>query len=1005
MNDATELEPSLAGAIDFFQNLHRKMGALETDTYAQHDQLHSLSTSLVTLEQDRQSDRQMLISLTGDLSAQDARLLKLQTDSQALDKQLTTVETLVAHFQEQQQEVRQTLAALTGDLQTQSAALRQELESALTQQTAPDERVSALEARLASQTREQLGLLGSCQALEKGANTLQTRVTALEARIEQYQEQFEPLEKTDRAHRQQLEEFAAIVETQHKRLLQLEVALENLDQSTQSTTQWLTTLKTDLKRQSQAFETNEPFRQQLQDQQRRLDALTESSSALQQDLASFKTGFESQRDGLTDAAQARQELQTQQERVKHLETLVGKVSADTNSTRQILNVLQTDLTMQSNTLRELDQSWRDSLASHHDRLSQLEITASGSAAQTTAFPAKVSEFTEQLHTLQQQMRRFESTLDRLRETPEPDSSASAEAALDGLRQDLSAQAEMLDETQQLAWSQIQDLQQRLSEAEATLDSLRQIPEPDGGADTKAALDHLRQDLATQTETVEDIQQLAWSQIQDLQQRLSEAEATLDHLHSTSATESSASTNAEAALDRLRQDLAVQTETLDETQQLAWSQIQDLQQRLSEAEATLDHLGQPSETHAGTDLEATLASLRHDLSTQTNALGELQDATRRQFADLNAAFEAQQQEAQKIAGQLGQMVTLEQLQAAGQSQIQQLQALQHRLGATEATLDVFRQTSETETDAEHEAAIGNLRQDLLAQGGALDKLRDTMQQQLADLSAAFEAQQQKAQGIASEFGNLQQEIQQIQQQDSPNTVIEQRLETAEVYSQKLQQDLESLQDTVTALETRLSSQSQAFSGHFEQFRSLNAEIHALQQKLAKLEASPSPFGSIDQELASHQRDIAQLRKDLERIQVDSQQMGEMIQQGGAESPVAEMTARLDEQQERLNELATIVEGVRVDAKSAQETVVTMATNVAKRIHEIQNLLVATETTQGERLQDVEQKLIWLQAALETMETPKTKSRRWFSMPASLTSILLTVGAASVAILAEAIWVID
>ncbi len=62
--------------------------------------------------------------------------------------------------------------------------------------------------------------------------------------------------------------------------------------------------------------------------------------------------------------------------------------------------------------------------------------------------------------------------------------------------------------------------------------------------------------------------------------------------------------------------------------------------------------------------------------------------------------------------------------------------------------------------------------------------------------------------------------------------------------------------------------------------------------------------------------------------------------------------------------------------------TMATNVVKWIHKIQNLLVATENTQSERLQEVEQKLIHLQAAFETLENQR-KPRKWFSMPASLT----------------------
>ena len=887
MNDATELEPSLAGAIDFFQNLHRKMGALETDTHTRHDQFQSLSTTLATLEQDRQSDRQTLVTLARDLSAQETRLTKLQTDGHALDKQLTTVEALVARFQEEQQEARQALTALSSDL-------RQELQSILTQQTEPAERVSALETRLASQTREQLSLLGALQTLEKGAGAVQARMTALESRIEQHQEQFGELEKADRHHQQHLEEFSSIVEAQHKRLLQLEITLENLDQGAQSTTQLLNALKTDLKRHDQALanldraaEASETAKRQLQDQQNQLDALTESSSAARKEIASLKTRLDDQRQGLAEAARIRQELQKQQERVKHLETLVGKVSADTNSTRQILNVLQTDLTTQNDTLRELDQSWRDSLSSHHDRLNQLESVFSSPSAKAEAVLV------------------------------EPADKAPAPPALQPER--------------------FEALEQALAETRAQYEELR------------TPLDALRQTLTTQGETLDETQELAWSQIQNLQERLSEAEATLDSLHAAPAAESASSAETEAALD----------------------------------------------------------SLRQDLSAQTSALNELRDATQQQFVALNDALEIRQQESREIAGQVGQLqtVTLEQLQQAGQSQIQQIQALQHRLDAAEATLDLIRQPPEPSAGAvDLEEALAPLRQDLLAQAGDLDKLKDAAQQQLADLAAALETRQQESLETAGQLNTLQQEVEKLQQQPATDTTtFEQRLETTEVYSRKLQEDLAEVQETVTALESRLSSQSQAYSGNFEQFRALNTEIHALHQKIAQLE-TPQQL-DIEQELAAYQQDIAQLREAVEQIQADSQQMGETIEPGGAESPVAEISARLDEQQERLDALTAMVETVRADAKSAQETVVTMATNVAKRIHEIQNLLVATETTQGERLQEVEQKLIWLQAALETMDSQKTKPRRWFSMPASLTSVLLTVGAASVAILAEMAWMID
>ncbi|MCB1777611.1 MAG: hypothetical protein KDI50_09255, partial [Candidatus Competibacteraceae bacterium] len=460
---------------------------------------------------------------------------------------------------------------------------------------------------------------------------------------------------------------------------------------------------------------------------------------------------------------------------------------------------------------------------------------------------------------------------------------------------------------------------------------------------------------------------------------------------------------------LRQDLTTQAETLAETQELAWSQIQNLQERLSETEATLDslHAAPAAEPAAGAETAAALSSLRQDLATQTSALDGLRDATQQQFVALNDALEIRQQESREIAGQVGQLqtVTLEQLQQAGQAQIQQIQALQHRLDATETTLDLIRQAPEPGAGAiDLEEALAPLRQDLFAQAGNLDKLQDAAQQQFAELSAALEIRQQEALETAGQLHTLQQDVEKFQQQPAADpTAYEQRLEDMEVYSRKFQEDLTSIQETMTALEFRLSSQSQAYSGNFEQFRALNAEIHTLHQKIAQLEA-PQQL-DIEQELAAYQHDIAQLREAVEQIQADSQPMGETIESDDAESPVAKITARLDEQQEQLNALTTMVETVRADAKSTQETVVTMATNVAKRIHEIQNLLVATETTQGERLQEVEQKLIWLQAALETMESQKTKPRRWFSMPASLTSVLLTVGAASGALLAEIAWIIN
>jgi len=78
---------------------------------------------------------------------------------------------------------------------------------------------------------------------------------------------------------------------------------------------------------------------------------------------------------------------------------------------------------------------------------------------------------------------------------------------------------------------------------------------------------------------------------------------------------------------------------------------------------------------------------------------------------------------------------------------------------------------------------------------------------------------------------------------------------------------------------------------------------------------------------------------------------------------------------------------------------MAANVAQRLHEFQNQLIAAKTSQGEQLQEVEQKLILLQVAFETMETQK-KPRRWFSMPASFTTIVVTLAATLLGVAAQA-----
>ncbi len=154
-------------------------------------------------------------------------------------------------------------------------------------------------------------------------------------------------------------------------------------------------------------------------------------------------------------------------------------------------------------------------------------------------------------------------------------------------------------------------------------------------------------------------------------------------------------------------------------------------------------------------------------------------------------------------------------------------------------------------------------------------------------------------------------------------------------------------------------------------------------------------ALEQNLADQEQDVAQLKDALQQIQTDAQQLFEATLQQGGVPQVIDLEARLVGQSEQLNALNAILETVCADAKATQDKVVTMASNVAKRMHEFQNQMTTIETTQGERLQELEQKIIWLQAALETAENQR-KSRRWFSMPASFTIVVLTVGATLLAI---------
>lgn len=603
MNDATEFESSLAGAIDFFQNLHRKLGTLEADAGLQHDKLHTVAHSVAAIEQS-------------------------------------------------QQQVQHSLATLASDLRTQSATLRQEL--------------SGLEQRIASADR----------------------IGTLEAQFERHHAQMEELEQRARAGQEQLGQFAAQAETQCQRLIELEQALETRDQTAQAILPVLADLSAELQHHTQT-----------------LDALNQSVASGESARLEFQDAQHNRLGALAESAAAvRQDLQTQQERLKHLDILMGKVSADTNSTRQILNVLQTDLTTQSDTLRELDQSWGESLATYQSRLSQLEAAMTGAGFQ-------------------------------------------AQSPADGT--DASARSAEFD-------------------------------------------------------------------------------------------------------DR---------------------------------------------------------PLREALATQVQALAELQQTTQRQFADLTTQLENQHLELHNASEWLGHLH-------------QEIQQLHQERSALELA------------------------------GG----------------------------------------------QPSPPTAINAS------DGRQLRQDLDTLQEMVTALATRLIGQGQTFGDNFEQLRSLNADMRGFQQQFAQLESLPRQLSALEQELAGHRQDLVLLNDAVRHVQAESQQVGEALRQGGHDSQIEELETRLGQQSERLSGLTATVEAIRTDMLTTQEKVVALATNVVKRVQEYQNQVMTTDTTQGERLQEIEQKIIGLQATLEALEMQR-KTRRWFSMPPTLSTIVLAVGSAALAILVQVIWTIS
>ncbi|CDH46779.1 hypothetical protein [Candidatus Contendibacter odensensis] len=539
MNDATEFESSLDGAIGFFQNLRRKLGTLEAETSAQQDRLQAIATSVATLQRDAQVEHQSLADLVRDSHAQAGQLTEIVTDGRRLDAQVGVIENLIADFQQDQQHLRQTLTTLTTGLHTQHADLRQEWQSVLEQQAAaPIAQIEALEQQLSVQTREMHSLLLSIQALSHDARMSRDGMKALESQFGQHDSQLEQLAHSVKSGQERLEQLGANAETQSHHLQRLESVLDTLSQATETGAE---TVREQLEEQQTRFDDltgslatvwqdsqtlQETVREQFEEQQTRFDDLTGSlatiwqdAQALQEEVGRLNGEFETQRHAVTDVAQARQDLQKQQERLKHLETVMGKVSADTNSTRQILNVLQTDFTNQSDLLRELDQNWRDRLAAYQDNPGSGSVETLVTAPPPPAIaPAQLTQLAQLADDLVASQQKYDSLQQEL---------STVQSALTN-------QGEHLTELHTALQEQLHDQQERLGELETALNHFQQtlVQESPAESATTADLADLHETLAAQTGALNDLQQSLQQQLHHQQERLGELETAINHFQRT-----------------------------------------------------------------------------------------------------------------------------------------------------------------------------------------------------------------------------------------------------------------------------------------------------------------------------------------------------------------------------------------------------------------------------------------------------------------------------------------
>ena len=523
-NDANEFDSSLDGAIGFFQNLRRKLGTLEQDASVQHDRLHAIAASIAHLEQGRQIDQQTFAALAGHLEAQTAQLTELRADGRLLDEQLDAIEALVACFQQTQEQLRHQLATLAGDWQAQQADLRQDLEATL-EQRASAEQVAALETQLARQAEDLRNLLASAQILSQDTRVIRDRSAGHESRLEQHHGQIGQLETAVRTSQAQLGQFNNLAETQYQHLHRLESALGAIDQNVRSFGQVADSLKTTLDRHDhaldtlyQAVETHETAQRQWREQQGRLDefadaldARCQESQTLQQGLAQVRDEFETQHQTLHEARQTRQDVQKQQDRLKHLETLTSKLSADTNSTRQILNILQSDLITQSDTLRELDEHWQATLEAYQSTALPSETSAQSPVPPDSSPDAVPNQSPTATIIEAEELNELKAGIAAVQE-----SGQDLRQSLSDVQHVLTQQDERFIELQNALQDQLNTQQGRIDHWETALAPLRDAP---AGTDAAAEIAPLRDTLAAQADALHDLRETAQQHTATLTQAL------------------------------------------------------------------------------------------------------------------------------------------------------------------------------------------------------------------------------------------------------------------------------------------------------------------------------------------------------------------------------------------------------------------------------------------------------------------------------------------------------